>query len=105
MSYARERCSTVYNKENVTSAFEAHLRSFESEMLENLRRCEKGYTKLKQLSFAVRGIDAEYQNYTMDDWEIVVNDMRRFLANRTGRVLEFLDELEAEESSSQASEG
>ena len=41
----------------------------------------------------------------MDDWEIVVNDMRRFLANRTGRVLEFLDELEAEESSSQASEG
>lgn len=96
--YSREKLDTHYTKENLTSAFEAHLQMFEDEMPENLRRCEKGYTKLKQLSFAVRGIKAEYENYTMDDWKIVVNDMRRFLANRTERVREFLDELETEES-------
>jgi len=102
MAYAKEKCRTFYTKENVTSAFEEHIKSFEKEMPENLRRCEKGYTKLKQLSFAVRGINAEYQNYTMDDWDIVLNDMRRFLTNRTERVLEFLDELETEESNSNA---
>lgn len=98
IAFSREKLDTHYTKKNLTSAFEAHLQMFENEMPENLRRCEKGYTKLKQLSFAVRGIKAEYENYTMDDWEIVVNDMRRFLANRTERVREFLDELETEES-------
>lgn len=92
--YVRRQCNTLYSKENVTAAFEEHIRSFEAEMPENLLRCEKGYTKLKRLSFWIRGIDAEYQNYTMDDWQMTVNDMRRFLANRTERVLEFLEELE-----------
>lgn len=96
IAYARLQCSGLYTKENVTSAFEEHLNAFAAEMPENLRRCEKGYTKLKQLSFAVRGINAEYENYTMDDWEITVNDVRRFLSNRTARVLEFLDEIETD---------
>lgn len=96
IAYARLKCDELYAKENVTAAFEEHIRSFEEEMPENLRRCEKGYTKLKKLSFWIRGIDAEYQNYTMDDWETTVNDMRRFLSNRTQRVFEFLDELEKE---------
>lgn len=96
-AYARQKCATLYTKEKVTAAFEEHIKEYEAEMPENLRRCEKGYTKLKQLSFALRGLEAEYENFTMDDWEIVVNDMRRFLANRTERVLEFLDELEAKE--------
>lgn len=94
IAYARQKCDELYAKENVTAAFEEHIRSFEAEMPENLLRCEKGYTKLKRLSFWIRGIDAEYQNYTMDDWEMTVNDMCRFLENRTERVLEFLDELE-----------
>lgn len=97
MAYVRLKCDELYTKENVTNAFEEHISSIESEMPENLRRCEKGYTKLKQLSFAIRGIKAEYKNFTMDDWEIVVNDMRRFLSNRTEYVLGFLEELEAEE--------
>lgn len=105
ITYTRTMCDTLYTKEKVTSAFESHLKSFEKEMPENLRRCEKGYTKLKQLSFAVRGIEAEYENYTMENWDIVVNDMRRFLANRTARVLEFLDELEAEEGIASQPEG
>ena len=93
----RLKCNELYKKEHVTAAFEEHINLIEAEMPENLRRCEKGYTKLKQLSFAVRGLDAEYENFTMDDWEIVVNDMRRFLSNRTEYVLGFLGELEAEE--------
>lgn len=105
IAYARERCSAFYTKENVISAFEEHLSLFAAEMPENLRRCEKGYTRFKQLSFAVRGIDAEYENFTMEDWEIVVKDMHRFLAGRTERVLEFLDELDPEESGLQTSEG
>lgn len=105
IAYARMKCGEHYTKENVTSAFEEHLSLFEAEMPENLRRCEKGYTKLKQLSFWLRGIDAEYENYTMDDWEITVNDMRRFLENRTERVLEFLDELETADINVQVSEG
>lgn len=92
-TYVREQCNELYSSENVTAAFERHISSFETEMPENLRRCEKDYTRLKKLSFWVRGIDAEYQNYTMDDWKITVNDMRRFLKNRTQRVLEFFDEL------------
>ena len=95
--YVQLKCSELYTKENVTAAFEEHISSIETEMPENLRRCEKGYTKLKQLSFAIRGIDAEYNNFTMDDWEIVVNDMRRFLTNRTEYVLRFLEELETQE--------
>lgn len=96
-TYVRLKCNELYNKENVTSAFEAHIGAYEKEMQENLRRCEKGYTLLKRFSFWIRGIDAEYENYTMEDWELTVNDMRRFLANRTERVLEFLEELEMEE--------
>ena len=97
ISYARMQCNGLYAKEKVTSAFEEHLDAFAVEMPENLRRCEKGYTKLKQISFAVRGIDAEYDNYTMEDWDITINDVRKFLANRTARVLEFLDEIEQED--------
>lgn len=95
-TYVRHKCSTVYTKENVTAAFEQHTKAYAAEMQENLLRCEMGYTKLKQLSFAVRGIDAAYQNFTMEQWKTVVNDIYRFLSGRTARVLEFLDELEQE---------
>ncbi len=95
-TYVRHKCSTVYTKENVTAAFEQHTKAYAAEMQENLLRCEMGYTKLKQLSFAVRGINAAYQNFTMEQWKTVVNDIYRFLSGRTARVLEFLDELEQE---------
>lgn len=95
-TYARQKCDEFYAEENVTAAFEEHIALIAPEMPENLRRLEMGYTGLKQLSFRLRGIDAEYDNYTMDDWEITLNDVRRFLSNRTERVLEFFDELEAE---------
>lgn len=95
-AYAHLKCSEIYAKENVIAAFEEHIGLIAPEMQENLLRCEMGYTKLKQLSFRIRRIDAEYDNYTMDDWEITLNDVRRFLSNRTERVLEFFDEIEAE---------
>ena len=97
-SYVRQQCTGIYAKEHLTTAFDAYTSSIEPEMQENLRRCEKGYTRLKRFSFWIRGIDAEYLNYTMDDYEGIVNNIRGFLANRTERVLEFLDELEAEEN-------
>lgn len=96
IAYTHLKCNELYAKENVTAAFEEHIGLIAPEMQENLLRCEMGYTKLKQLSFQIRGIDAEYDNYTMDDWEITLNDVRRFLSNRTERVLEFFDEIEAE---------
>lgn len=104
-AYVHQKCGELYTKENVTAAFEEHVSLLEAEMQENLLRSEMGYTRLKQLSFWLRGIEAEYENYTMDDWKAVVNDIRRFLEGRTGRVLEFLDELGMEESSSQSLEG
>lgn len=95
-AYVHQKCGEFYTKENVTAAFEEHVSLLEAEMQENLLRCEMGYTELKQLSFRVRGIEAAYENYMMDDWEVTLKDVRRFLSNRTERVLEFLDELEAE---------
>lgn len=92
-AYVRRQCEGLYSRENVTAAFEEHISQLQPEIQENLLRCEMDYTALKKLSFWIRGIDAEYENYTMEDWEITVSDMRRFLENRTKRVLEFLDEL------------
>lgn len=97
-AYVREKCRGIYAKENVTAAFEDYTNHIKPEMQENLLRCEKGYTKLKQLSFWIRGLDAEYRNDTMDDYEGTLNNIRRFLSNRTDRVLEFLDELDESEA-------
>ncbi len=94
-AYVRAQCEGIYSRESVIAAFEEHISQLTPEIEENLLRCEKDYTTLKKLSFWIRGIETEYMNYTMEDWDITVNDIRRFLSDRTQTILGFLAELGA----------
>lgn len=86
-------CSTVFLTERVETAFEKHIELLQPEMEENLSRCAMDYSPFKKFSFAVRGIRAEYDNYSLEDWEHTISDMRRYISNRSQTLAAFLNEI------------
>ena len=90
---ANDRFDDIYKKENVLAAFESHIETLEGEMEENLLRCSKDYNWIKRFSFKIRGITAEYDNYTINDWYNTVDDLYAFLENRTDMLKQYLNGL------------
>ena len=86
-------CSTVFLTERVETAFEKHIELLQPEMEENLSRCAMDYSPFKKFSFAVRGIRAEYDNYSLEDWEHTISEMRRYISNRSQTLAAFLNEI------------
>lgn len=86
-------CSTVFLAENVEGIFEKHIEQLRPEMEENLSRCAMDYSPFKKFSFAVRGIKAEYDNYSLEDWDHTLYDMRRYIHDRSQALINFLDEI------------
>lgn len=90
---AIDNCKNIYSSDKLIEAFQEHVAIMSSEMNENLLRCQMDYSPLWKMSFAIRGIEADYDNYDMNDWEQTVGEVTRFLENRTNRVLTFIDEI------------
>lgn len=78
----KKDCETIYKPDNIVAAYDEHINELRAEMLENLKRRELGYSRYKRAFYKIMGWDTEYDNFDMNDWELLVEQQRNFLLNR-----------------------